>query len=660
MKRGLAVGLLGVIVVAVLALWWSGDGEEQSVVEGPGEAAGGPEAGVIEGRVVDDGRRPVEGAVVTVGHREATTDEAGWFRLGQVEAGEVELDVEGPGVVRPGVGSLGRKRVEMPRSEGVSVELVVPREASVSGRVVADGRGVEGASLSLQYAFADGIDGRPVDPFIVSDVVESGGRGEFSLGSVAPGRLQILVEAEEFAFWESEEIFLRPGQVVGDLELNIAPAAGFEGVVVGSDGSPIERARVVARDVDGRHWVVRTSERGLYRLEGLSAGRYVVEVSGSGYGEQVFEGLVLDDDEVRELDVVLESQDRFFGRVVDSRGEPVPAARVFFEQGSERHVVQANEMGVFWWDEPGDGVWTVRASSPRFDGSERQRVRPGEEVVLELGAGGYVRGRVVDSRGRGVSAQVRVGSAQMDRGEGVRPQQFAPGRSDEDGRFRLGPLPSGRYRLVVEAEGWAPLQSDSVRVRGGAETREMRFVLEAGESLEGVVVDGETGEPVVGATVRYLVPNAQSSATTDGEGRFVLGQLPSGRQSVQVGHGEYVTEHFTVTLPTRAVTFALTASGGEGGFAFHGIGAVLGRGDDGFDVIALTEDSAAALSGVEVGDRVVAVDGRGVQDLMLEQVVEMLRGNAGEGVRLTVERPGRGRMNLEVVRERVMVPQRRQ
>jgi outer membrane receptor protein involved in Fe transport len=65
--------------------------------------------------------------------------------------------------------------------------------------------------------------------------------------------------------------------------------------------------------------------------------------------------------------------------------------------------------------------------------------------------------------------------------------------TDRAGRFALGPLPDGRYRLELEQSGFAPQRRDAVDVRSGSAT-EVRFELDPRRArVEKVIVHG--GEP---------------------------------------------------------------------------------------------------------------------------------------------------------------------
>jgi hypothetical protein len=98
-----------------------------------------------------------------------------------------------------------------------------------------------------------------------------------------------------------------------------------------------------------------------------------------------------------------------------------------------------------------------------------------------------------------------------------------------DGRFRLGPLAPGAYRLTAGMPGGPHLGSAALPAEAGAE--DLKLVLQPGGFLRGVVVDATTGAPAT-ASIRVAVV-APGTRTIGGLGgaqlaapEFELGGLP--------------------------------------------------------------------------------------------------------------------------------------
>lgn len=66
--------------------------------------------------------------------------------------------------------------------------------------------------------------------------------------------------------------------------------------------------------------------------------------------------------------------------------------------------------------------------------------------------------------------------------------------------------------------------------------------------------------------------------------------------------------------------------------------------------------SPAEDAGIQLGDRIVAIDGKPAADLAAADAVQLIRGEAGSVVRLTIERQGRGPFDVEIARAAIRVP----
>ncbi len=71
---------------------------------------------------------------------------------------------------------------------------------------------------------------------------------------------------------------------------------------------------------------------------------------------------------------------------------------------------------------------------------------------------------------------------------------------------------------------------------------------------------------------------------------------------------------------------------------FGGLGIEIGEEDGYIKIISPIDDSPAARAGIEAGDLIVEIDGRPVRDMNVNDAVEMLRGEVGSSVSLTLRR----------------------
>jgi carboxyl-terminal processing protease len=75
---------------------------------------------------------------------------------------------------------------------------------------------------------------------------------------------------------------------------------------------------------------------------------------------------------------------------------------------------------------------------------------------------------------------------------------------------------------------------------------------------------------------------------------------------------------------------------------FGGLGLVVAMRDGCVTVVAPMEDSPGSRAGILTGDRIVKVEGKGVERLPLSDVVKKLRGEPGTPVTVTIQRPATG------------------
>ncbi|TGL54763.1 PDZ domain-containing protein [Leptospira wolffii] len=91
--------------------------------------------------------------------------------------------------------------------------------------------------------------------------------------------------------------------------------------------------------------------------------------------------------------------------------------------------------------------------------------------------------------------------------------------------------------------------------------------------------------------------------------------------------------------------------------SFEGIGAILsGGGNKEVIVENPLEGRPAVTAGVRSGDVILAVDGKSVKGMILDKVVERIKGKKGSKVVLTLKRKGvSGTLNIEVIRDTIEI-----
>ncbi len=358
------------------------------------------------------------------------------------------------------------------------------------------------------------------------------------------------------------------------------------------------------------------------------------------------------------------------GLVFEPGGEPVEGAIVDLEgrEGEVRRRLYTDADGHFEWNEAPAGEWSVVALTAGHDPTPSTPIRHDEEVALELTPGGIITGRVIDPDGRPVQTyDIGVANARLKTPGNpmARTPQLPIDQIDDDGgEFEFGPLQSGKYRLIVTTDDYAPVTTEPIDVSAGVEAGPVTVSLEGGSTMRGTVSDADTGEPIEGARVVFMVRRPQGQPPTDitdDRGHFELAQIPSGRGSIRVVHDDYVSEIFSgIEVPReRALErdVAIDPIGEDGpGQHINDIGATLRPVDNAYVIIALIDGAPAAEAGLRRGDVVTAIDGRSTAEMTPDQVIESTRGEPGTSLRLDTFLQESGTRTMELQRERIFVP----
>lgn len=437
-------------------------------------------AGVFEGRVVSwSTGAGVGGAELTFAHggtvSSTRSDDDGLFRFAVSAPGRYELaEVTAEGYL-PFAPEWGHSPIRLVAHEGVlirGITITLRPTIDYTGVVVdPEERPVEGALVTILSTPGGMTDLDPQEDRFETDL-----EGRFTFN--APDHA--LLEARHPEYSPGRATLDSAAQVSHRLTIHLGPPGQspermqITGRVVNISGDPVEDALVTSRYVAERPGSGEAERRstaqamsddeGEFLLDGLDAGHYMVTATRSGYAPARVEMVEAG---AEDLELQLSNGASLTGQVTDGEtGEPLAGFSVLVllrvsELGRETYQTTT----VFDPDgryeivglAPGD--YDVIATARDFAPSQERRISiddpaPDEpqEADFQLGRGGRITGRVIDSASRQPLEHARVSvEAALGSASASAVQLLASTTTDASGNFELRGLSSGLRSVFVAA-----------------------------------------------------------------------------------------------------------------------------------------------------------------------------------------------------------------
>jgi len=368
----------------------------------------------------------------------------------------------------------------------------------------------------------------------------SAGDGQARFERLAPGRYAIELDQGV-----RSAVQLAPGEHAS-VPLDLPPGPALEGLVVDGDGEPVAGAEIwlastrPVEDVETSPVVpfvegpaARSDANGRFRMESVGAARRI-GARAAGFAPSLPHHLAhrRASGETLHVTIPLERPGaRLSGTVLDPRGAPLEGVLVLVDADLEfsdelrlpSFAVRTDAAGAFAFE----GLARAEAYvSVRAAGREPWRTsvdlarEPDARVEVRLASGVRVHGRVTGERGEPLAGLLvaaterrRLGSSDL--------QLALATRTAADGSFELCGVPSGSAWLTIDGGPHGSFLEPLLGASGASVRRDVR--LEPGSAIRGRVLDA-AGAGVEGCSVR-AAPQRDwrwRSATTDGDGRFVL------------------------------------------------------------------------------------------------------------------------------------------
>ncbi len=366
--------------------------------------------------------------------------------------------------------------------------------ADLTGRVMSEGKGVVGATVSaLPYetrhaAALREVRGTPSLPPLSTATTSGDGRFRLVVPATAPPFV-VRVTFGGLAARTVDGVFEKSD--TEDLgEISLGRGDTVSGRVVGPDGKPVPGALVrIGRDGAP----TTTGKDGLFRFDDVSGrgttpfgATSILSIDAPGFEAQAatarFSG--------SPLTVRLRPSARHLSGVLrDGTGRPAAEAVVRVVGDAVTRWVATDALGRF--EIAGAPAKGGRLQALGRDGSSVETAMPAgaTPLTLTLGRAATIEGRVTQIESGRLVPAVKVTTR-------------APGatllaRTGVDGRYRITGLPQGSYRLTFDEKRFVLLDRREVEVAAG-ETKTLDVALTPGVTLVGRVSD-EKGQPVAGA-----------------------------------------------------------------------------------------------------------------------------------------------------------------
>lgn len=544
-----------------------------------------PEGLWLEGQVMDLHGEPARGAAVSIDTtppRTVATDSFGAFAFGELAPGEYRVVARatgafaGPVPVRV-VEGTEPLQLQLVRAAG----LIVTALDEDSGSPIADAEVIVRGATTLR--------------------TNTDEAGVAAFQDVPPGPTRVSVLASDHA---EASLMIPVAEGGGALELRIRAARGqlTQGEVVDDAGRAISGARVrVATPWGTGEAVARSDDDGRFSLRVGDGIQLVADAEGY---PTVRTGVLGRSELAAGPRIVLLAGRTIAGVARQPDGTAVIGATIRVVDGASDRVLATSTAA--------DGGFTV-------SGLPRERVTLGaldaggrtgtvvvpagddvDDVVIELGASTWIRGRVLDAEGEVVANATVVATptiaGRLARGSGHELDGAASTSSDESGAFELVGLAPGRY--VVRARA-SDTTDDDLGVRRGLEvdtgSEDVSVVIDASGSLRGKLVDAD-GAPITRFQLRLDLGRPRDIST--GDGVFELAGVPVGTHSLAIDAPEIAA----IDLAEVAVTAGSPTELGT----LHAERGIVVRG-------RVVDASGVAVAGaiIAIGDQVVT-DARGV------------------------------------------------
>ncbi len=516
----------------------------------------------LTGTVSDSGGGPIAGAEVRVAAAARSAGNRGQFVTTADASGRyrITLGKEMHLVVADADGYAPESRV-VDTTLVNRADFALRPAARLAGKVVAreDGQPVAGAVVLLENGQTW---------WRAAQEATANDRGLFEFRDLESGGYRISAQ-KDAQVASPRDIEVNEADRSTEVTIEVVRGRSISGRTLSGE-QPLAGARVRLRQgnlmLPGRVRAT-TDGDGHYRIEGVLPGRYEVMAEARAHAPSALEVALGADRDREGADLKLEPEAKVLGKVSRPDGTPATGATVLgnvVESAASRSLFgrqnaeHTDRQGRFRLGGLAAGKLTLVISEPGVGrvtwGPEALAAGETKEVELTLQPGSTVSGVVKYDDGQPAAGVSVLGVTATS-------MAMAQARTDEQGRFELGPLGAGATMIKASRkEGLSGMLDMGTEDRSGkkltltanqAEKGVELVIARGGRTLSGVVLDPD-GKPLSGARVGADSSGAMLSmraafgamlgdkAIVSGDdGRFTLNDLEKGPYTVWAKHGRY-------------------------------------------------------------------------------------------------------------------------
>ncbi len=490
---------------------------------------------------------------------------------------------------------------------------------SIAGRVTHNGKGVKGVTVSLRLETSSSQSNAP-------QMTETNPDGEYHFGAVADGSYNLeIASTNQYALAGSmtdrrwHTVVIENGAAVRDIDFTVDLGGVITGTVKDAKGKPVIEASIELKVVNEKKEIIasslyfpnqserQTDDRGVYRIYGVPAGRYLVGVrprQAKGEQDIVLHPAAKDaaqasvvevaaGAETADVDITLPAPEKGYtltGRVLDAETQrPVADLQVRYTKyelitsGDQTYPkqlsadrVHTDAQGKFVFKDVTAGKYSVFADSftePKYSDPALLDVTQTDvqDVELKLIKGATIRGRILIEGGSEAADFTKLRLSvfvinhlvhRTNRGNGA--------KIHPDGSYEMEGLVSGEVHISISSaddrysllrlEKNGAIVDQRIKITASEVLTDVNVVLAVGKgSVKGqVMVEGKKPPGVcfnifadrIGRPGENTGYNGDS-ADVDAQGRFVFDRLPPGEYEL-IADPEYTFRCGSTVTPRFA------------------------------------------------------------------------------------------------------------